>query len=187
MKREDLLLAVRRATEITRGNEVYVICSQAILGSFDESQLPAAATLSAEVDFVPLADDSDESLATLIDGQIGEWSEFHAANGFYIQGAGRRTAILPRGWRSRLVPISGADAPDAVGLCLEPHDLCVAKLVAHREKDIVFVTALIEAEIIDPTTLVSRIDLLDDVDVAEASKARARQWATYMERKAAGP
>jgi hypothetical protein len=43
---------------------VLVIGSQAILGSYDETRLPARATLSEEVDIAPITDDEDYTLAT---------------------------------------------------------------------------------------------------------------------------
>ena len=82
MKRSELAIAIRTATEIICQDEVLVIGSQSILGSFDESELPAIATFSVEVDIAPLHDDSEETAATLLDGQAGEWSDFHEAHGF---------------------------------------------------------------------------------------------------------
>lgn len=112
-----------------------MIGSQAILGSYTEEVLPTGATMSVEVDLAPLNDDDAGTLATRIDGVLGEWSPFHETHGFYVQGVGRETAVLPTGWEERLVPVQGPGTSGRVGLCLEPHDLCVAKLAAAREKD----------------------------------------------------
>lgn len=75
---------------------------------------------------------------------------FHESDGFYIQGVGSRTAILPRGWKARLVPVVPPGAPQSAGLCLDPLDLCASKLVANREKDVIFVGVLIGAGLIAP-------------------------------------
>jgi len=40
---------------------VIVVGSQSILGTFTEEQLPAAATMSIEVDILPIADDNPEN------------------------------------------------------------------------------------------------------------------------------
>ena len=55
-----------------------MVGSQAILGTFDEGQLPADATMSIEVDILPIADDDRETarLADLIEGVAGEFSPF---------------------------------------------------------------------------------------------------------------
>jgi hypothetical protein len=57
---------------------VIVVGSRAILGTFREDQLPAEATMSAEIDILPIADDNDETsrLADIIEGVAGEFSPF---------------------------------------------------------------------------------------------------------------
>jgi hypothetical protein len=42
-------------------------------------------------------------------------------------------------------------------MCLEPHDLASAKLAAGREKDYEFVTALLDAGLIDIDVLTERV------------------------------
>ncbi|WP_445997286.1 DUF6036 family nucleotidyltransferase [Okibacterium fritillariae] len=174
MRRADLEEAIRAATEIIRQDEVLIIGSQSILGSYSENDLPVAATLSAEVDIVPLKDDSVSLVADMLDGAAGEWSPFHEAHGFYIQGVGRETADLPSGWEERLVrvPVIGVGVGDSegghptgiserTGLCLDPHDLCIAKLSAFREKDLAFVSSLIDVSYVDPRLLKDRLAQTD--------------------------
>lgn len=64
MRRSELEHAILSATEIIRQDAVFIIGSQAILGSFTEDELPAEATVSAEVDIGPLKDDDAQSLST---------------------------------------------------------------------------------------------------------------------------
>lgn len=73
MRRDQLEHAIRTACQIIGRREVIVVGSQSILGTFREDQLPAAATMSAEVDILPIADDNDETarLADLIEGVAG--------------------------------------------------------------------------------------------------------------------
>lgn len=56
------------------------------------------------------------------------------------------TAVLPAGWRERLVPFERRDAEPSKARCLDAHDLVCAKLVAGREKD--FASALIDADLV---------------------------------------
>lgn len=179
MKRSELEHAIRVATEIVRQDKVYIIGSQAILGSFDETQLPEEATLSNEVDIAAVKDDPDETAATLLDGQAGEWSEFHETNGFYIQGVGRRTANLPADWKQRLVPVSPPGHPGSIGLCLEPHDLCAAKILAGRGKDLAFVVALLKAGLVSADTIRARIERLEPDGVSGDRIQVARGWADW--------
>jgi hypothetical protein len=87
-------------------------------------------------------------LADLIDGAIGEGSPFHDRFGYYAQGVGPETAILPSGWQTRLVRIQNPNTDLKVGLCLEPHDLAASKLAAGREKDWPFVAEMIRAPLL---------------------------------------
>lgn len=174
MRRADLEHTIRAPTEIIAQDSIIVIGSQAILGTYTEDELPAQATQSVEVDMAPLSDDAAATLATELDGAIGEWSMFHETHGYYVQGVGRDTAVLPDGWEERLVAVSGPNTNGRTGLCLDAHDLCLAKLVAHREKDLVFVGALIEAGLIDPAVLADRVENMRTAD--PRSRATIRQY-----------
>lgn len=96
-------------------------------------------------------------LADLIDGAIGEGSPFHERFGYYAQGVGPDTAVLPIGWESRMVKIQGIGTDLKIGWRLEPTDLAASKLAAGREKDWGFVAHLLSLKIVDATTLKVRI------------------------------
>ena len=74
MRRAQLEHAIRTACQIVQQPAVIVVGSQAILGTYDESQLPPAATMSVEVDILPIAGTNEEvaRLADLIEGVAGE-------------------------------------------------------------------------------------------------------------------
>jgi hypothetical protein len=107
MRRDQLEHAIRTACQIIGTREVIVVGSQSILGTFREDQLPDAATMSAEVDILPIADNNDETarLADLIGGVAGELSSFEELHGFSIDGVDLETSALPAGWRDRLVKV----------------------------------------------------------------------------------
>ena len=156
-----------------------MVGSQAILGTYDESQLPAAATMSIEVDILPIADSNEETarLADVIEGVAGELSPFEELHGFSIDGVDLDTAVLPDGWRDRLVKVQNANtsapsgAPRFTGWCLDKEDLCVAKLVAFREKDLNFVAALLKANLVDAELIASRLPTIPLEHVASAERA----------------
>lgn len=143
MRRDQLEHAIRTACQIIGRSEVIVVGSQSILGTFREDQLPADATMSVEVDILPIADDDSETerLADLIEGVAGEFSSFEELHGFSIDGVDLSTSALPAGWRGRLVKVQNANtaAPDGesrfTGWCLDKEDLCVAwtRSVCSRE------------------------------------------------------
>lgn len=148
MNREQLAHVLRAAARIVDDPEIVVVGSQAILGAFDADELPDETTFSMEVD-VAFWDDPDHSKADQVDGAIGEGSDFHESFGYYGQGVETATAVLPAGWRDRVVPFDRLDAEPSTAVCVEPHDLVVSKLVAGREKDLRFARALIRAGTIE--------------------------------------
>lgn len=157
MRRDQLEHAIRTACQIIGHQAVIVVGSQAILGTYREDQLPTTATMSIEVDILPLANTVEETarLADRIEGVAGEWSLFEEQHGFSIDGVDLDTAILLDGWRDRLVRVQNANTsapagePQFVGWCLDKEDLCVAKLCARREKDRNFVAALLDVRLVD--------------------------------------
>lgn len=160
MTREELAHVLRAAARITDDNDILVIGSQSILGTYWEDQLPEAAVQSMEADLAFLHD-PDSSKAGKVDGAIGELSEFHELNAYYGQGVDVSTAVLPSGWRERVVPFDMQAAKPAKAVCLEVHDLVVSKLVAYREKDLDFAFALLEAKMVDAQLLSQRAQMLD--------------------------
>ncbi len=184
MRRAQLEHAIRTACQIIDASEVIVVGSQAILGTYREEDLPVEATMSMEVDVVPIADDNDEvvRLGDQIEGVAGELSGFEATHGFSIDGVDLSTAVLPQGWRERLVKVqndntaASSGEPRFTGWCLEKHDLCAAKLCAFREKDRNFVGALLDARLVGGETLADRLAHLPK-EFAEAA-GRAGEWLT---------
>jgi hypothetical protein len=55
MRRDQLEHAIRTACQIIDRTEVIVVGSQSILGTFQEDELPAEATMSVEVGVLPIA------------------------------------------------------------------------------------------------------------------------------------
>ncbi|WP_437773497.1 hypothetical protein [Arthrobacter sp. KNU40] len=83
------------------------------------------------------------------------------------------TAVLPEGWTDRLVRVNNANTRGRTGLCLKPHDLCAAKLVADRAKDRVFVNALLEHGLVDVDTIAARLETVRNDDIR---RDRALAW-----------
>jgi len=159
MTRSQLEHILRAAAAITGTDEFVIIGSQAILGSV--AQPPPELVVSIEADLFTRHSAQD---ADLIDGSIGEAPPFHRAFGYYAHGVGVETAILPDGWEERLVPFQSANTGGAKGLCLDIHDLTVAKLAAGRPKDLDFVAALFRHRLATVEQTLSRLDCapLDD-------------------------
>ena len=166
MNREQFDHAIRAAAAVADVEEVIVIGSQAAHASIDNG-LPEAALRSVKADIVIPGDD-DGTQADLVDGSIGEASMFHESFGFYAQGVSIETAVLPEGWKDRLVRYETPATNGVVAWCLSLEDLFVSKAMAPREKDLEFCRSITDLIDVDLT-----MRLLDTLDVPPAQKGLA--------------
>lgn len=127
MKREQLAHILRASCVVADDNDVLVIGSQAILGFYDDDELPQSVLMSMEAD-IAFLDDPDRRKADEVEGAIGEMSTFHANNQVYAEGVHIDTAELPAGWRRRLVTWDLKSSAPANPSFLEPHDLGAYRL-----------------------------------------------------------
>jgi hypothetical protein len=171
--REAFEHAIRAAGAVLGIRELLVIGSQALHASVS-GELPPEAARSVEVDVAALHGDAEGRLADLIDGSIGEASMFHATFGYYAQGVVETTAVLPGGWRERLLRFESPGTNGVVAWCLEPHDLWVSKAIAGRPKDLEFCRALLERAIVAPGRLRERLAAVAGIDdrIRDAVSAR---------------
>lgn len=176
MTREQLAHVLRTVANLTDERDVVVIGSQSILGSYSEDELPLEATGSMEVDTAFFAD-PDGAKSDLVDVNIGEFSEFHNEFGYYPQGVSVSTGVFPEGWKDRLVTFETPGTEPGRGLCLEPHDCILAKLVRFDEKDVNFAFALVRAGLIDLNILAGRAGT---IPAHPAIIDRIRNWVDAM-------
>ena len=153
MTRPELEHLIRAAATIADDEDIVAIGSQAILGQFPDA--PASMRVSAEADVYPL---HHPERADLIDGSIGELSPFHDTYGYYAQG--QTTALLPEGWKDRLIVVQNQNTRGARGLCLEIYDLLAAKAVAGREKDVDFISEAARHGLASRDRLLNRLALV---------------------------
>jgi len=137
MTRQQLEHVIRASAAIAGVRDIVVIGSQAILGQFPSA--PPELLVSREADVYPLG---HPERGDLIDGSIGEGSPFERTFGYYAHGVDDTTAVLPEGWRDRLIAVAGENTDPGRGWCLESHDLAIAKYVAGRPKDLEFTRLL---------------------------------------------
>jgi hypothetical protein len=174
MTRAALEHVIRTAGAIADDEDIVVIGSQSILGQFPDA--PGELTISREADVFPL---NHRDRSDLIDGSIGEGSPFERSFGYYAHGVGEETAVLPAGWRSRLVLVSNENTRHIRGWCLEVHDLAIAKLIAGREKDLEFVAAVWRLGMVQPELLRLRL-ALTPAQPGRAELAEARLFAALQ-------
>lgn len=157
---------LRAAGAITGESEMVVVGSQAILAAFPEAAGVLAASMEADV--YPLA---APEKADLIDGSIGEGSPFHDTFGYYAHGVGPETARLPRDWRARCRVVETAATCGVRALCPAPADLAASKLLAGREKDLVFVATMLTAGLAQQVEIAA---VCGELEPADAESVRSR-------------
>ena len=168
MTRQQLEHVIRAACTIADDEELIIIGSQSILGSHPSA--PEELLVSNEADVYPK---NHPERTDLIDGTIGELSPFHETYGYYAQGVGPTTAVLPSGWDSRLVAIQNENTRWTKGLCLEPNDLVLSKYVAGREKDLHFARVAADHALVQRDQLLERLPTMVLTD-AQRDLIRAR-------------
>lgn len=167
MEREQLEHVLRASAAITNCRDFVIVGSQAVLGEHPDA--PAELKESREVDIYPR--DVPE-LAELIDGSIGEGSMFESTFGYYAQGVGPNTAVLPAMWEQPVVKVESPATGGAVGYCIDTHDLAILKFVAHRGEDRSFNASLISAKLIQRVTTLKRCELLADEQLKSLVRTR---------------
>ena len=153
MLRSELEHLIRAAGAVCGESEIVVIGSQSVLGEFPNA--PSELLVSREADLYPR---TVPERADLIEGALGELSMFDKTFSYYAHGVAPETAKLPIGWEDRLVPVRNENTGGVTGLCLEVHDLAIAKYLANREKDLTFLKSLIEHNMVTRQTLLERVE-----------------------------
>lgn len=165
MKKHQLDHILRAAGDITGQKQFVIVGSQALHGKYPD--LADDIVRSAEVDlFAPRQPDATELL-----NEIGVDSPFHVTYGFYADPIDEGTAVLPKGWKGRLVNLPAGDTGGVRGLCLEPHDLAISKYVARRDKDRIFTRELARRHLVDRQKLLA---LVEQTPISTEVKERVR-------------
>lgn len=166
MTKQQLDHILRAAGRITGEKQFVIVGSQSLHGKYPD--LPDDIVRSAEADLIAVRNiDRTEWL-----NAIGQDSPFHESFGYYADPVDEATATLPRGWKGRLVNLPPGDTEGVAGLCLDPHDLAIAKYVARREKDLAFNRQLATRGLLDRERL---LELLMTTLVADSVRERIRQ------------
>jgi hypothetical protein len=177
MTRDELEHIIRASADVTDQYEFIIVGSQSILGSVANPQ--EVFTMSAEADIYPL---NAPELADKIEGALGEGSPFHETYGYYAQGVGPETTILPSDWKNRVHRLQSAGTNDRVGYCLDVVDLFMSKAVAGRDKDRGFCMALFEYKYVK---LDQVLDLVSTMPMNDEQQRRLRstirRWAKFLD------
>jgi hypothetical protein len=165
MKKHQLDHVLRAAGRITGEKQFVIIGSQSLHGKYPD--LADDIIRSAEGDLLATGNVSRTEWLNV----IGQDSPFHEEFGYYADPVDSSTATLPKGWKKRLSTLPPGDTEGVKGLCLDPHDLAIAKYVARREKDRVFNRELARRGIVVEAQLLA---LLERTAISKEIRERIR-------------
>lgn len=156
-KVEHILRAAGNATD----QKAFVLIGSAAI--FVWAQIvPEAMAMSREADLfanVPDAAEADR-IGDELDAILGHASPFDDAYGYYCDGVGLTTAVLPCDWRDRAKVYPSPNTGGVTALVPEPNDLVLSKLCAGRDKDLDWLAAAAEASLIDVVEMRARLPAL---------------------------
>jgi hypothetical protein len=165
MKKRQVDHVLRAAGRITGEKQFIIIGSQSLHGKHPD--VADDILRSFEVDLIAKRDPSRSEWLNV----IGQDSLFHEQFGYYADLVDESTAVLPKGWKARLVNLSEGETDGVRGLCLDPHDLAIAKYAAGRDKDLIFTRELATRGLVAHDRLQ---ELLDETPVSQATRDRIR-------------
>ena len=146
------LIDVTRA--LTGCDTVTVLGSAALLlpfPAFGDPDGPLSMTRDADLLIAPC----DELTASMVHEALGEGSLFEARNGYYVDLLRPEiTAVLPTGWQERQRLMA-----DGRARVVDPVDICCAKLLAGRPKDLAILQVLLATSAVDRAALRERMAL----------------------------
>lgn len=165
MKKQELDHILRAAGRITGETQFIIIGSQSLHGRYPD--VADEIVKSVEVDIIA----GKKGTRTEWLNAIGYMSPFHETFGYYADPVDLGTATLPKGWKGRLVNLPPGETEGVKGLCLDPHDLAIAKYAAWREKDRIFTRELAARGLVSKERLLS---LLIQTQLGDEVRERIR-------------
>lgn len=170
MNREQFAELIRNIAEITGLREVPVVGSQAILGSYNDSELPMAAIRSDELDVAIAGHRRAASVINL----LGPRSLNYTHARVWVDVVAEKTANLPPGWKTRRVSFRSKGTDPGIAVSPSPHDLAACKLAVFRPQDREYVSALVESRIVDLDMLEKRAASIERL--TPARRAEIDSW-----------
>ena len=166
VKREFLFKLFKEAYRLTRHKDYVVVGSLSILGTQDEADLPLEMSMSIDIDSYTKSDPErffDAKAA------LGEGSEFHRINGYFLDPVSPQLPSLPDGWEARMTCL---EQDDIRIWFLDPDDAAVSKYARSAPNDLRWIRAGITSGYISLPKVKSRIVATTFLDADEESRVK---------------
>jgi hypothetical protein len=150
---EQVLHVARAVSNITGCKQLVVVGSAAVLASRRGLSDDFG---TEDVDLFSLDAGDEEQFAD--DAEIiGMSSTFHGTYGYYADGVGPRTALMPGTWKARALEMNVPDSDGAVLWIPDVNDIALAKLCAWRDKDKEWLEIAAKEKVIDLAVMADRL------------------------------
>ncbi len=172
MNRDYLFKLFGEAHRLTGHTDYVVVGSLSILGTQDEDGLPADMSMSNDIDSYTK---SDPGRIYDVSAALGEGSEFHKKNGYYLDPVSPNLPTLPDGWQSRMTSISRG----SVNLWfLDPDDAAMSKYARSQPNDLRWIKAGILCGLISLPKIKNRLASTTFLNSDEESRVRTQLDST---------
>ena len=158
MRRADIEHILRAAGTVT-GKARFVLVGSAAVVAWREL-VPDAMAISRDVDLFAYDTPDVDHVSDQLEGALGIASDFDRTFGYYCDGVGAETAVLPSDWEDRAKEFSSPNTNGVTALVPEPNDIALSKLVVWRPKDVDWLKAAVGHAIVDPRVMRSRLRAL---------------------------
>ena len=172
MKRDHLFKLFGQAHRLTGHQDYVVVGSLSILGTQDEEGLPAAMSMSNDIDCYTKA---DPGRIYDVNAALGEGSAFHRANGYYLDPVSPNLPTLPDGWQSRMTSLHRGNV---TLWFLDPDDAAMSKYARSQPNDLRWIRAGILCGLISLPKIKHRLASTSFLDGDEESRVRKQVAAT---------
>ncbi len=182
MKIDELRHIIRACKNATNHTEFLIIGSQVILGYKSDDEISMDLKCSREADIVPIP--PLQEVSNIIDGVLGEGSQFDKEFHIYAHSNDLNTAVFPEGWESR---INACKIEGCKIYFPSLEDLAIAKYIAGREKDLLFVKELWKEDLLNRDILNSLLENIPQDKISlEKSNVVITKVKADIERYATG-
>ncbi len=155
MHRSQVEHLIREISKFTGDKEFLIVGSQSIHGMMNFP--PDVFKNSVECDFYR----EDAAWIQKVRKAFGLESEFWKRNQYHADPIGAHVVKMPPGWKDRLITYQ---IDDIICKVPQPLDLAACKLMAGREKDLVYVKELVSWGFVKKDELVERVRTMGSAD-----------------------
>ena len=166
MKRDHLFKLFQEAHRLTGHKDYVVVGSLSILGTQDEDGLPVEMSMSNDIDSYTK---TDPGRIYDVGAALGEGSEFHKENGYYLDPVSPALPTLPDGWENRM---SNMSRGDVTLWFLDQDDAAMSKYARSQPNDLRWIRAGILCGLISLPKVKNRLASTSFLDVDEESRVR---------------